>query len=175
MLGLCLRSYWIEMASTTLLYTLREAQAAQLLFWVSHAGHCRSTRYRHTIGLKSYTVLFTIQFFILRGISRFYPFTSDSSTGPYLKPPNFGFVNSGIFWRSYQHLGMELGAQVILSLVGHLFLSQPRFWVLTLVETRFSDPLYASCIHQNYVIQSIQPTFMISSASCGHFRAQAII
>ncbi|KAF7328867.1 hypothetical protein MVEN_02516400 [Mycena venus] len=92
MLGLCLRSYWIEMASTTLLYTLREAQ---LLF----------------------LVLFTIQFFILRGISRFYPFTSDSSTGPYLKPPNFGLVNSGIFWRSYQHLGMELGAQVFLSLI----------------------------------------------------------
>ncbi|KAF7328170.1 hypothetical protein MVEN_02574600 [Mycena venus] len=137
MLGLCLRSYWIGMASTTLLYTLREAQ---LLFWVSHAGHCRGARYRHAIGLKSYTVLFTIQFFILRG--------------PYLKLPNFGLVNSGIFWRSYQHHGMELGAQVFLSLVGHLFISQPRFWVLTLVETRFSDPLYASCIHQNYVMQA---------------------
>jgi len=172
MLGLCLKSYWMEMASITLLHTLREAQ---LLFWVSHAGHCRGTRYRHAIGLKSYRVHFTIQFLILRGIQRFYPFTSDSSAGHYLKPPNFGPVNSGIFWRSYQHLGMELGAQAFLSLVGHLFISRLRFWVLTSVGTKFSDPLYASRIHQNCVIQSIQSPFMISSASCGHLRAQAII
>jgi len=64
---------------------------------VSYAGYCRGTRYRHAIGLKSYRVLFTIQFFILKGISRFYPFTSDSSAGHYLKPPNFGLVNRGSF------------------------------------------------------------------------------
>ncbi|KAJ7934631.1 hypothetical protein B0H13DRAFT_2305409 [Mycena leptocephala] len=53
-----------------------------------------------------------MQSFILRAISKFYPFTSDGSAGHYLKSPNFGLANSQIFWRSYQHLGMELGAQV---------------------------------------------------------------
>jgi hypothetical protein len=94
---------------TTLFCTLRKAQ---LLFWVSHAGHHRGTRYRHAISLEAYRVLFTTQSFILRGIPRFYPFISDSSTGHYLKPPNFGLANSQIFWRSYQRLVMELGAQL---------------------------------------------------------------
>ncbi|KAF7362883.1 hypothetical protein MVEN_00638200 [Mycena venus] len=79
---------------TTPLYTLREAR---LLFWVSHAGHRHGTRYRHAISLELHRVLFTIQSFILRG--------------RYLKPLNFGLANSQIFWRSYQHLGIDLGAQ----------------------------------------------------------------
>ncbi|KAJ7795946.1 hypothetical protein B0H14DRAFT_2620410 [Mycena olivaceomarginata] len=70
-------------------------------FWqsnpVSHAGHHRGTRYHHAIGLEPYRVLLTIQSFILRG--------------HYLKSPNFGLANSQIFWRSYQHLGMDLGTQ----------------------------------------------------------------
>jgi hypothetical protein len=94
---------------TTVLDALRKAR---LLFSVSHAGHRRGTRYRHAIGLEPYRILFTIQSFILRGIPRFYPFTSDSSAGHYLKPPNFSLANSQIFWRSYQRLGLELGAQV---------------------------------------------------------------
>ncbi|KAJ6492363.1 hypothetical protein DFH09DRAFT_1453062 [Mycena vulgaris] len=93
-LGLCLGCYWMAMAPTTLLYALREAR---LLFWVSRAGRRRGTRYRNAIGLDPYGVPFTIQSFILRG--------------HYLKPLNFSLTNSQIFWRSYQHLGIELGAQ----------------------------------------------------------------
>jgi hypothetical protein len=77
-----------------------------------HASHCRSTRYRPAIGLEPYRVLFTIQSSILGGILRVYPFTSDSSTGHYLKPPIFGLANSQIFWRNYQCLVLGLGAQV---------------------------------------------------------------
>lgn len=94
---------------TTLFYALRKAR---LLFSVCHAGHRRGTRHRPAIGLEPYRVLFTILSSILRGIPRFYPFTSDSSTGHYLKPPIFGLTNSQIFWRSYQRLVIELGAQV---------------------------------------------------------------
>ena len=97
---------------TTLFYTLRKAQ---LLFWVSHAGHRRGTRYRHAVGLEAYRVIFTIKSFILRGISRFYPFISDSSAGHYLKPPNFGLANSQIFWKSYQRLVIELDAHLHLN------------------------------------------------------------
>jgi hypothetical protein len=49
------------------------------------------------MGLEPYTGLLTIQYFILRGISRFYPFTSDRSAGHYLKSPNFGLANSRAF------------------------------------------------------------------------------
>jgi hypothetical protein len=94
---------------TTLFYALRKAR---LLFSVCHAGYHRGTRYRTAIGLEPYRVLFTIQSSILGGILRFYPFTSDSSTGHYLKPPIFGLANSQIFWRSYERLVIELGAQV---------------------------------------------------------------
>ncbi|KAJ7430462.1 hypothetical protein FB451DRAFT_482975 [Mycena latifolia] len=102
----------MAMGRSTLLYALKKAQ---LLFWVSHAGHLRGTRHRHAIGLESYRVLVSVQSFLLRGISRFYPFTSDSSAGHYLKPPNFGLANSQIFWRSCQHLGMKFGIQLRLN------------------------------------------------------------
>jgi hypothetical protein len=67
---------------------------ARLLFLVSHAGHHRGTRHHHAIGLEPYRV---IKSFILRGISKSYPFTSDGSAGHCLKLPNFGLANSQIF------------------------------------------------------------------------------
>ncbi|KAJ7772712.1 hypothetical protein DFH07DRAFT_170842 [Mycena maculata] len=120
MLGLCLRCYWMAIAPNTVATHSGKHNCFSL---VSHARHHRGTRHHHAIGLEPYRVLLTIQYFILRGISKFYPFTSDGSAGHYLKPPNFGLANSQIFWRSYQHLGMELGAQVFLLLVGCSFIS----------------------------------------------------
>ncbi|KAJ7203313.1 hypothetical protein GGX14DRAFT_544319, partial [Mycena pura] len=108
---------------------------ARLLFSVCHAGPRRGTRYRPAIGPEPYRVLFTIKSSILGGIPRFYPFTSDSSTGHYLKPPIFGLANSQIFWRSYQHLVIEVSHR-----------SEPDFFAL----------LYALYKHQNCVRWSIQ-------------------
>ncbi|KAJ7778793.1 hypothetical protein DFH07DRAFT_1033621 [Mycena maculata] len=91
MLGLCLRCYWMAIAPNTVATHSGKHNCFSL---VSHARHHRGT---HAISLELYRVLLTIQYFILRA--------------HYLKLPNFGLANSQIFWRSYQHLGMELGAQ----------------------------------------------------------------
>ncbi|KAJ7496418.1 hypothetical protein FB451DRAFT_1359086 [Mycena latifolia] len=81
----------------------------------SHAGHLRGTRQRHAISLESYIGLVTIKYFILRG--------------HYLKPPNFGLANSWIFWRSCEHLGMDLGIQVFLDLQNTRSSHDPNFGV----------------------------------------------